>query len=60
MSSLMDKLEKSLNSADICNIIRACRKSGVKNFKLGTLEINFDADQVQANSWPTHTQYQSV
>ena len=56
MSSLMDKLENNLKSADIVSIIRACRKFGVAHLKLSTLEIAFHQEPMQANLWPDHVE----
>lgn len=42
-------LQNSLKSSDICRIIETCKKSGVLDFKLGGLHINFGPPP---NTWP--------
>lgn len=34
-------MEKSLTSREICDIVKACTKAGVKNFRLNGLHIAF-------------------
>lgn len=50
-------MEVELTAKDICSIIRACKSSGVKKFKLSSLEFDLEADssvQLRTPYWGTN------
>lgn len=46
-----NKVQKPLKSSDICRIIDACKKAGVREFRFGALSLTFD-EPGNTPSWP--------
>ena len=47
----LNKPQKTLKASDICRIIDACKASGVTDFQMGSLRINFGESIRHANQW---------
>lgn len=47
----MNYMEREFNSEGICNILEACAKQGVREFRWGDLEVSFGHKPLEMSPW---------